>query len=42
MRDIHTATGEDWAATLDVFRAAATANSNPFTYLRNWLAQRAE
>jgi predicted aminopeptidase len=38
MRSIHAATGEDWAATLDVFRAAATSSGDPFAYLRDWLA----
>lgn len=37
MEQVHTATGENWAATLDVFRAAASAPGDPFTYLRDWL-----
>jgi len=36
---VHTATGGNWAATLEVFRAAANAPQDPFEYLRAWLAQ---
>lgn len=31
--------GQDWSATLDVFRAAANSAGDPFEYLQNWLAQ---
>lgn len=37
MEQVHTATGEDWPATLNVFRAAASAPGDPFAYLREWL-----
>jgi predicted aminopeptidase len=36
---IYAATGQNWAATLDVFRAAASDPGDPFTYLRDWLAE---
>jgi predicted aminopeptidase len=39
MAAVHAATGEDWSRTLDVFRAAATAEGDPFDYLRNWVAE---
>ncbi len=37
MADVHAATGEQWSATLDVFRQAAAASGNPFEFLRSWL-----
>jgi predicted aminopeptidase len=36
--NVYTTTGRDWAATLDVFRAAATGADNPLDYLQSWLA----
>lgn len=39
MESVHSATGENWAATLDVFRAAAAAPGNQFDYLRGWLVE---
>jgi predicted aminopeptidase len=35
---VYAATGSDWAAALDVFRAAAGASEDPFDYLRSWIA----
>jgi predicted aminopeptidase len=36
---VYAATGQDWGAALDVYRAAAAATEDPFDYLRGWLAQ---
>ena len=36
---VYEATGQDWTATLDVFRAAAKAKEDPFEYLRQWLQE---
>ena len=36
-QDLFTATGEDWTVSLQLFRAAA-AESDPYAYLRTWLA----
>ncbi len=35
---VYAATDHDWAAALDVYRAAAAASGDPFDYLRNWVA----
>ena len=35
-QDVFTATGEDWPASLQLFRAAA-AEPDPYAYLRTWL-----
>jgi len=35
--DVFTAVDQDWPAALAVFRDAANASGDPFTYLRNWL-----
>lgn len=37
---VYEATGQDWAAALGVYRAAAAAPGDPFEYLRNWLRER--
>jgi predicted aminopeptidase len=39
---VYEAAGEDWAAALDVYQAAARASGDPFAYLRSWLADNAE
>lgn len=36
---VYAANAKDWAATLDLYRAAAAASDDPFTYLRDWLSQ---
>lgn len=36
---VYAAVGEDWPAALEVYRAAADAKSDPFQYLRDWLAE---
>jgi len=36
-QDVFTATGKDWPASLQLFRAAA-GERDPYTYLRTWLA----
>jgi predicted aminopeptidase len=36
---VYAATGNDWSAALDVFRAAADASEDPLAYLRNWVAE---
>jgi predicted aminopeptidase len=41
MAAVYVATGQNWPATLDVFRAAAVAPGDPFTYLRDWVTQHA-
>jgi predicted aminopeptidase len=38
--DVYRTTGLDWAATLEVFRAAATGSDDSLDYLRSWLAGR--
>ena len=42
MEQVHTATGEDWVATLEVFRATADAPGDPFASLRDWLRRAGE
>ncbi len=37
---VHEATGGDWAATIDVFNAAAASAGDPFAHLQQWLAER--
>lgn len=37
--DVYLATNLNWPATLDVYRAAAEAQGDPFEYLANWLAE---
>ena len=37
---VYAAVDADWPAALDVFRAAAAAQEDPFAYLRSWLAGR--
>lgn len=39
LADVYAATGRDWHAALDVYRAAAGAAGDPFAYLRDWLAK---
>lgn len=41
LADVYAATGGDWPATVDVFRAAAQAPGDPFATLRTWVAERA-
>ena len=36
---IYEAVDSDWSAALDVYRAAANADSDPFDFLRNWLTE---
>jgi predicted aminopeptidase len=40
--DVFAALGGDWPAALEVFRSAARSASDPFDYLRNWLAERGD
>jgi predicted aminopeptidase len=35
--NVYALTGQDWAATLDVYRAAAAADGDPFEFLRQWV-----
>ena len=40
LANVYAANGDDWPATLDVFRSAASAADDPFAYLRDWLTSR--
>lgn len=35
--NVYALTGQNWPATLDVYRAAAAADGDPFEYLRQWV-----
>ncbi len=37
---VYEATGQNWAAALSVYQAAAAAPGDPFAFLRDWLAAR--